>query len=210
MSTPPSRDPHVVIVGAGFAGLWTARALRSAPVRVTLIDRNNYHTFYPLLYQVAAAELGASDIAYPVRAILRGASNVEFRMAEATGLDPEARLLATSAGPIEYDGLVLALGSVPAFFGVEGAEEHAFPLRLMDDALPLRREILARFEAAAHERSAEALDELLTFVIVGAGRPGWSSPARWPSSYTARSGVTFPPCPWTARVSSWSRVSTAC
>lgn len=167
-----SHTPHVVVVGAGFAGLWAARALRRAPVRVTLVDRNNYHTFYPLLYQVAAAELGASDIAYPVRAILRGAANVEFRMAEVTGLDPEARVLMTSRGSISYDGLVLALGSVPAFFGVEGAEEHAFPLRLMDDALPLRREILARFEAAAQEPSPDVLAELLTFVIVGGGPTG--------------------------------------
>lgn len=172
MPTPPSRHPHVVIVGAGFAGLWTARALRGAPVRVTLIDRNNYHTFYPLLYQVAAAELGPADIAYPVRAILRGARNVDFRMAEATGLDLEGRVLHTTSGPLSYDGLVLAPGSVPAFFGVEGAREHALPLRLMDDALPLRREILARFEAAAHESDAQDLARLLTFVIVGGGPTG--------------------------------------
>jgi hypothetical protein len=95
MSTPPSRDPHVVIVGAGFAGLWTARALRSAPVRVTLIDRNNFHTFLPLLYQVASADLGPADIAYPVRSIFRGATNIDFRMAEATDLDLEARQVVT-------------------------------------------------------------------------------------------------------------------
>lgn len=172
MSTSPSRHPHVVIVGAGFAGLWTARALRGAPVRVTLIDRNNYHTFFPLLYQVAAAELGPADIAYPVRAILRGAANATFRMAEATGLDPDARVLQTSSGPLAYDALVLAPGSVPAFFGVDGAEQHAYPLRWMDDALPLRREILDRFEAASHEDDRDVRAELLTFVIVGGGPTG--------------------------------------
>lgn len=164
--------PRVVIVGAGFAGLWTARGLAGAPVDVTLIDRNNYHTFFPLLYQVAAAELGPTDIAYPVRAILRRARNVGFHMTEATGLDAEARVLETTSGDIPWDYLVVAPGSVPHFFGVDGAEEHAFRLRVMDDALPLQRAVLSRFEAAVYEEDEGRRRSLLSFVIVGGGPTG--------------------------------------
>lgn len=163
--------PRVVIVGAGFAGLWAAQGLADAPCDVTLVDRNNFHTFYPLLYQVAAAELGPTDIAYPVRSILRG-QGVRFRMADVRGLDPDARVLRTDDGDIDYDVLVLALGSVPAFFGVEGAEEHAFPLRDMTHALPLRQEVLSRFERAAFESDPDRRRALLTFVIVGGGPTG--------------------------------------
>jgi NADH dehydrogenase len=138
-----------LVVGAGFGGLWVARGLARRPVAVTLLDRNNYHTFFPLLYQVAAAELVPTDIAHPVRSIFRRAPNVKVRMAEMTGLDLAGRQVRTSRGPIGYDYLVLALGSQPSFFGIEGAAEHAFPLRWMDDAVPLRHHVLTRFEAAA-------------------------------------------------------------
>jgi NADH:quinone reductase (non-electrogenic) len=121
---------------------------------------------------VAAAELGPGDIAYPVRAIFRRASNVEVRMADVTGLDAEARTLHTSAGPLAYDHLVLALGSVPHYFGVEGAAEHAFPLRWMDDAIPLRHHVLACFEAAAAEPDPVRRRGLLTFAVVGGGPTG--------------------------------------
>jgi NADH dehydrogenase len=163
--------PRVVIVGAGFAGLWAAQGLRHEMLDVTLLDRNNFHTFYPLLYQVAAAELGPTDIAYPVRSILREGC-VRFRMAEVKHVDLDARRIDTSEGPIPYDVLVLAMGSVPAFFGVEGAEEFAFPLRDMDHALPLRREVLSRFERASFEPDPERRRALLTFVIVGGGPTG--------------------------------------
>jgi NADH dehydrogenase len=162
----------VVIAGAGFGGLWTARTLAGAPADVVLVDRNNYHTFFPLLYQVAAAELVPTDIAYPVRAIFRRADNVEVRMAEVTGLDAGARRLDTSAGAIPYDILVLAMGSVPHWFGVGGAAEHAFPLRWMDDAIPLRHHVLTCFEAAASIDDPERRRRLLTFAIVGAGPTG--------------------------------------
>ncbi len=168
-----SRVPRVAIVGAGFAGLWAAQGLASRhDLDVTLLDRNNYHTFYPLLYQVAAAELGPSEIAYPVRSILRDAGCVRFRMAEVRGLDPDRRILDTTDGPLAYDVAILALGSVPAFFGVPGAEEHAFRLRIMDDALPLRRAVLSRFEQATYEPDPDRRAELLTFVIVGGGPTG--------------------------------------
>jgi len=163
--------PRVVVVGAGFGGLWVARGLARRPVRVTLIDRNNYHTFFPLLYQVAAAELVPTDIAHPVRSIFRRARNVDVRMAEMTGLDVAGRAVLTDMGRIEYDYLVLALGSEPSFFGVPGADEHAFPLRWMADAVPLRHHVLTCFEGAmTAEPSRRA--RLLTFVVVGGGPTG--------------------------------------
>lgn len=164
--------PRVVIVGAGFAGLWAAQGLNDEAMDVVLLDKHNYHTFFPLLYQVAAAELGPTDIAYPVRSMLRKSGSVRFQMAEMTGLDPEAKQVLTSDGPISYDALVLGLGSVPAYFGVEGAEEYGYPLRVMDDALPLRREVLSRFEAASSETDPDLREQLLTFVIVGGGPTG--------------------------------------
>lgn len=163
--------PDVVIVGAGFGGLWCARTLANEPVRVTLLDRRNYHTFFPLLYQVAAAELVPTDIAYPVRSIFRKASNVDVRMTEVEDVDLDGRKVHATDGTFAYDVLVLALGSEPNFFGVEGAEQHAFPLRWMDDAIPLRHHILSRFEAAV-AREGEARRRALTFVVVGGGPTG--------------------------------------
>ena len=162
---------RVVIVGAGFGGLWTARTLAKRPVDVTLLDRNNYHTFFPLLYQVAAAELVPADIAYPVRSIFRGAPNVHVRMGAMTGLDLDGRTVHTDRGDFTYDHLVLALGSEPNFFGVEGASEHAFPLRWMDDAIPLRHHVLQCFEAAL-TAPPERRMALLTFTVVGGGPTG--------------------------------------
>jgi NADH dehydrogenase len=163
--------PRVVVVGAGFGGLWAARTLARRDADVTLIDRNNYHTFFPLLYQVAAAELVPTDIAHPIRSIFRRAPNVTVRMADMTGLDLAARIVHTDRGDEPYDALVLALGSEPAFFDVEGAADHAFPLRWMSDAVPLRHHVLTRFEeaqtAGPHDRS-----RLLTFTVVGGGPTG--------------------------------------
>ncbi len=164
--------PKVVIVGAGFGGLWAARELAGEDVDVVLLDRNNYHTFLPLLYQVAAAELVPTDIAYPVRSIFRGSENVEVRMAEVTGLDLDERRVETSRGPLSYDTLVLAMGSVPNFLGVEGAAEHAFPLRWMDDAVAVRHQVLECFERAAVTEDPERRSSLLTFTIIGAGPTG--------------------------------------
>jgi len=163
--------PRVVVVGSGFGGMWVTRGLANRPVDVTLVDRNNYHTFFPLLYQVAAAELGPTDIAHPVRSTFRRARNVTVRMAEMTGLDLAGRRVLTDRGELPYDYLVLALGSEANFFGVPGAAEHAFPLRWMDDAIPLRHHVLTRFEAAAGA-DAERRAQLLTFAVVGGGPTG--------------------------------------
>jgi NADH dehydrogenase len=166
---------RIVVVGAGFGGLWAARALarhlKESDAEILLLDRNNYHTFFPLLYQVAAAELAPSDIAYPVRSILRK-TRVRFRMAEVRGIDLAQRTVDIGTEQIPYDRLVLALGSVSHDFGVPGAREHAFFLRWMDDAIPLRQHVLARFEAASAERDDERRRRLLTFVIVGGGPTG--------------------------------------
>lgn len=164
--------PRVVIVGAGFGGLWAARALRHEPVDVTLIDRNNYHAFWPLLYQVAAAELAPEQIAYPVRAILRKARNVNFMMGEVSGIDLEARLIGVDGREIAYDYLILALGSVSAYFNIPGAEEYTFPLKTMDQGIALRNHILRLFELAAREPRPDRCQELLTFAVVGGGPTG--------------------------------------
>src|SRR5439155_11433379 len=122
----PLVKPTVVVVGAGFGGLRAVRALRRAPVEVVLVDRHNYHLFQPLLYQVATAGLEPEQIARPVRAILRGQHNADFRLVEVTGLDLAQRQLATDAGPLPYDYLVLAVGGETNFFGLDAVRRHGF------------------------------------------------------------------------------------
>ncbi len=167
-----STRPQVVIVGAGFGGLTAARALAGSPAEVVLVDRNNYHTFLPLLYQVAAAELEAEEIGYPVRSILRRLPGVRFVMAEVQGLDLARRVIKTNGPALTYDYLLLAPGSVPNFFGVEGAEQHAFPLYSLEQAIALRSHILRCFEQAVQEPDEMARRRALTFVIIGGGATG--------------------------------------
>ncbi len=167
-----SREPRVVIIGAGFSGLWAARSLAGAPVQVELVDRNNYHTFFPLLYQVGAAELEAEDIAYPVRSILRKLPNVRFRMAEVKKIDLNLRRVETTAGDLPYDYLILALGSAAYFFGVPGASETAFGLKTVEQGISLRNHVLSCFEQAAQTSDTAKNGQALTFVIVGGGPTG--------------------------------------
>jgi NADH dehydrogenase len=141
-------------------------------VDVLVVDRNNYHTFQALLYQVAAAELEPEEISYPVRSILRGLSNVRFAMAEVEDVDLKMRVLKTRREDIPYDYLVLAAGSVSHFFGVPGASEHAFELKTLDQAIDLRNHILCCLEAAVHETEELRRRALLTFAIVGGGPTG--------------------------------------
>ena len=164
--------PRVVVVGAGFGGLWSVRALADAAVDVLLLDRNNYHTFYPLLYQIGAAELDATEIAYPVRKILRGQDNARFRMAEVEQVDLDAGIVRADGREVSYDHLILATGSDAHFFGVEGAAEHAFPLKEIEEGIALRNHVLERFEEAARTDDARARRRLLRFVIVGGGPTG--------------------------------------
>lgn len=164
--------PRVVIVGAGFGGLWAARALPRSLVEVLLVDRNNYHTFFPLLYQVAAAELEPEDIAYPVRSILRKLASVEFTLADVKKVDLVAQVVDTDGPMIPYDFLILATGSTTHFFEVPGAAEYAFPLRTLEQGVALRNHILSCFERAVCEAEGERRQRLLTFAIVGGGPTG--------------------------------------
>jgi NADH dehydrogenase len=164
--------PRVVIVGAGFGGLWAARALARSPAEVLLVDRNNYHTFLPLLYQVAAAELEPEAIAYPVRSTLRKLPNAHFALAEVKEVDLKARVVKTAERVIPYDFLILAMGSTSNFFAVPGAAEHAFPLKTLEQGVALRNHILCCFERAVQEPDEQQRQRLLTFTIVGGGPTG--------------------------------------
>jgi NADH:ubiquinone reductase (H+-translocating) len=167
-----SNTPHVAIVGAGFGGLGVAEQLDHVPVEVTLIDQHNYHTFQPLLYQVATSELNAEDVGAPVRSLFRHQDNVTFRMATVTGIDVSSHKIQLEDGnKISYDYLVLAGGTTVNYFNTPGAAEHAFPLYTVMNAVKLRNRILERFEAADRD-PALIQDGALNFVIVGAGPTG--------------------------------------
>ena len=161
-----------MIIGAGFGGLSAARALRHVEVDVTLVDRNNYHLFQPLLYQVASGLLDPSAIASPERTILRRSRNVDVLRAEVTHIDMEHRRVLTSAATLEYDYLVIASGSVTNFFGNDPAREHSTGLKDLGEALALRSRLLDSFERAAITTDAAARRRLLTFAVVGAGPTG--------------------------------------
>ncbi len=165
--------PHVVIVGGGFGGLYAAKALRGAPVRITLLDRKNHHLFQPLLYQVATAGLNPAEIAAPIRRVLRDQRNVRVLLAEVTGIDPAARSIHSSAGSFEYDFLILATGASHSYFGHDDWEGLAPGLKSLEDALEIRRRVLLAFERAeCCAPSPEERAAWLTFVIVGGGPTG--------------------------------------
>ncbi len=165
--------PHIVIVGGGFGGLYAARALRRAPVRITLVDRRNYHLFQPLLYQVATATLSPADIARPIRQIVHGQRDTEVLLAEVTEIDTAAREAVLRDGRrIPYDYLVLAAGAVDQYFGHDEWARLAPGLKTIDDATEIRRRFLLAFEAAEQEPDAERGRALLTFVVIGGGPTG--------------------------------------
>lgn len=159
-------------MGAGFAGLNAARELDGAPCDVLLVDRHNFHTFQPLLYQVATGGLNAADVAYPVRGIFRRQENLSFRRGTVTAVDADAREVVLASGDrLGYDHLVVSAGASTNYFGVEGAAERAFPLYRLTDAVRLRNHVLNAFEAA--EADPSAIDRgALTFVVVGGGPTG--------------------------------------
>ena len=166
------RRPHVVIVGGGFGGLYAARALAGRPVRVTLLDRRNHHLFQPLLYQVATAALNPSDIATPLRAILRRAANVTVLLAEVESVDLAARRLVLDGDPMEYDALVLAAGAGHSYFGHDDWEPLAPSLKTLEDALEIRRRVLVAYEEAEREEDRAEQRALLTSVVIGGGPTG--------------------------------------
>jgi NADH:ubiquinone reductase (H+-translocating) len=164
---------RVVIIGAGFGGLNAARALANKPgINVLIVDRENYHLFQPLLYQVAAANIEQEAIAYPLRALTRRWKNVTYRMAEVTGIDLDRREVLTTHASIPYDSLIVAAGAVTNFFGNRAIAQSAYDLKYLEDAVDLRNRILTCFEQAATEADPEKRRALLTFAIVGAGPTG--------------------------------------
>jgi NADH:ubiquinone reductase (H+-translocating) len=164
--------PRVVIVGAGFGGLNAAQALAKAPVKITVIDRKNFHTFQPLLYQVATAGLSPGEIAAPIRSILRSHKNIEVLMAEVTGFDLEQRIVKTPEADIPYDYLIVAAGASHAYFGHDDWEPYAPGLKTIEDALEIRRRVLLAFELAERQAATGEAETPLNFVVVGAGPTG--------------------------------------
>jgi NADH dehydrogenase len=166
-------QPHVVILGGGFAGLSASKALRGRPVRVTVVDRRNHHLFQPLLYQVATATLSPGDIAAPIRWILRRAANERVILGDAARIDAAARRVHLVDGAtLDYDYLIVGTGSSHAYFGHPEWAAHAPGLKTLEDALEIRRRILLAFERAEREDDPARQRELLTFVLVGGGPTG--------------------------------------
>ena len=169
--------PVVVIVGGGFGGLAAAKALRSTPAQVILIDRTNHHLFQPLLYQVATSVLTPSQIGSPIRNILRGQTNTIVLLGEITGVDKDARCVFVSDAdrvnvPVHYDYLVLATGANHSYFGHDEFRKYAPGLKSLADAVAIRNKILSAFEQAEGEEDPSRHRDLLTFVLVGAGPTG--------------------------------------
>jgi NADH dehydrogenase len=170
---PPGHRPHVVIVGAGFAGLAAAKQMGRAPLDVTVIDRRNYHLFQPLLYQVATAALSPADVAAPIRATLRPCHNVEVLLDEVTGVDPDARRVEVRDGTgASYDYLILATGSDYSYFGHQDWPRLAPGLKSLEDATAIRRRLLLAFERAETSPDPKRREWLMTFVLVGGGPTG--------------------------------------
>lgn len=172
MNIPNSHLPRVVIIGGGFAGLNLAKCLNTKHFQVVLLDKNNYHTFQPLLYQVATAALEASSIAYPLRKIFQKMDNVFFRLAEVKSLDADQKLVHTNIGSLEYDKLVIATGSTTNFFGNDEIAKMALSMKSVTESLDIRSLILENFERAILTQDLTERESLMNVVIVGAGPTG--------------------------------------
>ncbi|CAN0533133.1 unnamed protein product, partial [Scytosiphon promiscuus] len=167
-----SEKQKILIVGAGFVGIAMAKMFKNKPVNVLLIDQHNYHNFQPLMYQVATGGLEPASIAYPVRRIFRNYKNVNFRMAEVFSVSSEEKTIATSAGAIAYDYLIIATGSQNNFFNFEPVKDKLLTLKSIPDALNLRSFIFQNLEKAMEDNQKEPLDEILNIAIVGGGPAG--------------------------------------
>jgi NADH dehydrogenase len=165
-------EPRVATLGGGFGGLNAAKALRHAPVQITLVDRRNHHLFQPLLYQVATAALNPSDIATPIRRVLRKQENAEVILGEAISVDVRGKRVLLRDGVVPYDFLVIATGATHAYFGHPEWEKDAPGLKTLEDAIDIRRRVLIAYEAAEREDDPVRRQEWLTFVVVGGGPTG--------------------------------------
>ena len=164
--------PKVVIVGAGFAGLKLARSLKNKPFQVILLDKNNFHQFQPLFYQVATAGLGPSAISFPLRKMFHNTKNVSFRMAEVLRVDKESKMLFTDIGFIEYEYLILAMGADTNYFGSKNIENFSCPMKTVSEALYIRNKIISNYERAINIEKMENRKALMNVVIVGGGPTG--------------------------------------
>ncbi len=172
INIPAVKVPRIVIIGCGFGGLQLAKSLAKVAVQVVLIDKNNYFTFQPLLYQVATAGLEADSIAYPIRKIFEGQKNFHFRMGEVQEIVAEKNVLLTNIGEVKYDHLVIATGSTTNFFGNASFEKYAMPMKSVTETLNLRSLILQNFEKALLTKDVQEQIALMTFVVVGGGPTG--------------------------------------
>lgn len=172
INVPQVKVPRVVIIGCGFGGLELAKKLADAPVQVVLMDKNNYHTFQPLLYQVSTAGLEADSIAYPIRKIFKGQKNFHFRLGMVEEIVAAENTIKTSIGELKYDYLVIATGSTTNYFGNKDFERYAMPMKSVTEALNLRSLILQNFEKALLTTDIKEQEALMTYVVVGGGPTG--------------------------------------
>ncbi len=172
MNIPDLDLPRIVIIGSGFAGLKFTKYISSKHYQTVLIDRNNYHTFQPLMYQVATAGLEPDSIVYPIRKVFKGKKHFHFRMAEVQSIDEEKKVVKTDIGSISYDHLVIATGAESNFFGIENIKKHSYPMKNLLESLDLRSVILQNFEKSLNTPDLNERETLMNFVIVGAGPTG--------------------------------------
>ena len=172
MNIPESKLPRVVIVGGGFAGVSMAKSLANKNVQVVLIDKRNYHTFQPLLYQVSSAGLEPDSIAYPLRKIIKNHKHTYFRLTEVEEIDANKKEIHTDIGTLTFDYLILATGTKTNYFGNKTIEAHSMPMKKVPQALNIRSLILQNFESAAVSNNKADREALLNFVIVGGGPTG--------------------------------------
>ncbi|WP_417856289.1 NAD(P)/FAD-dependent oxidoreductase [Xanthomarina gelatinilytica] len=172
MNIPKSNHPRIVIVGGGFAGVSLVKQFANKKVQIVLLDKRNYHTFQPLLYQVSSSGLEPDSIAYPLRKIIKKHDNIFFRLAEVSTIDPKSQQLITDIGSLSYDYLVIATGTKTNYFGNKAIETNSMPMKNVPQALNIRSLILQNFEKATIANSLEEREALLNFVIVGGGPTG--------------------------------------
>lgn len=172
MNIPEVDLPRIVVIGSGFAGLKFSNKIDSSKYQIVLIDKNNYHTFQPLLYQVASSGLEPDSIVYPIRKIVKGKKNFFFRIAETEKIDTDKKLIQTSIGEIKYDHLIIATGATSNYFGMENIEKYSMPMKSVVEALNLRSLIIQNFEEAINTSDLKERERLMNFVIVGAGPTG--------------------------------------